>query len=378
MNYIYQTPLNHLDGVGVVLGSFSPLHQGHLDLIYQAKKECAGGVIVIVCGCKSDKGYPLMTLEKRYQMVREFFRDDPLTAVYCLSDDEMGIAGCTDEWEIWLDHFWNDIILSGAVTQDHIHKSDFTFYVGESVYADNIMKFGFKVMLVDRTKNPICATMIRENPFKYWDQMAWTFHRVFSHNILITGTASEGKTTLVEDIGRYFNIPFSFEWARSYIEKHYIGDWEFDARDFLAFLDGQYNYNRECVESRLNKGIFISDTDGIVTKMYAKYYALDPEMALSMEEYEKVIEPVADVYARKSHWDKIFVVVPKNTKFFDDHQRYMKHSSMESRRNLAKILFEEIDRAGLSDRVEILDGGYLENFEKVKQYIATIERRKYE
>ena len=91
MNYIYQKPLRYDKGVGVVLGSFSPLHKGHLDIIYRAKKECLGGVIVVVCGYKGDKSYPRMPLEKRYQMTREFFRDDDLVAVYCLSDDEMGL-----------------------------------------------------------------------------------------------------------------------------------------------------------------------------------------------------------------------------------------------------------------------------------------------
>lgn len=73
-----------------MLGSFSPLHKGHLDLIYRAKKECLGGALVVVCGYENDKGWPKMTLKERYQMVRQYFRDDPLVAVYALSDDEMG------------------------------------------------------------------------------------------------------------------------------------------------------------------------------------------------------------------------------------------------------------------------------------------------
>ena len=97
MNYVYQQPLDYSKGVGVVLGCFAPLHKGHLDLIYKAKKECLGGVIVCCCGSDYDRGYPAMPLEKRYQMVREFFDEDPLVAVYALSDNEMGIAGYTDK-----------------------------------------------------------------------------------------------------------------------------------------------------------------------------------------------------------------------------------------------------------------------------------------
>ena len=369
MNYVYQNKLDYDKGVGVVLGSYSPLHNGHLDIIYQAKKECSGGTVVIVCGYEGDKGYPLMPLKSRYQMVREYFKYDPLVAVYCLSDDEMGIAGYTDQWDIWLEHLMKDVITLNAESDDVAHlKECLTFFVGEPEYADEISKRFFRTRLIDRQANPICATMIRENPHKYWNNIAWTFRRVFSHNILITGTASEGKTTLVEDIGRYFNIPFSFEWARKYIEKHCLGDWEFNATDFLSFLNGQFNYNRDCVESKSNTGIFISDTDAIVTAMYAKYYALDPEMDLSSTEYLNIIKPATDAYVAKSKWDKIFVVVPHG-EFVDDHTRYMKHGTMEARNELVEILFDELNKADLDDTVEILNGGYLNNFNKVKEYI---------
>lgn len=382
MNYIYQKPLEYNKGVGIVLGSFSPLHKGHLDLIYQAKKECAGGALVVVCGYNNDKGWPKMTLKERYQMVRQYFRDDPLVAVYALSDDEMGITNANVSqsewrWDIWLEHLFDDVIAANnpSIKEDPAYKSfvmkQVVFYTGEQSYSDDLQALGFKTAILNRGINLISGTMIRDNPIRYWNEIAWTYHRKFSHNILITGTASEGKTTLVEDIGRYFNLPYSYEWARSYIEKHMIGDWEFDARDFLAFLVGQYNHNRDCLESPHNNGIFVSDTDCIITKMYAKYYAMDKDMALTMDEYRSVIEPVADTFIRKSHWDKIFLILPRG-QFVDDHTRYMAHSSIKVREELASILLDELDAAGLRDKVEVLDGGYQNNFNRVKNYIKTI------
>lgn len=55
MIYTYQKQLNG-NQIGVVFGTFAPLHQGHLDLIMRAKKECDDGCIVIVDGRDSDRG----------------------------------------------------------------------------------------------------------------------------------------------------------------------------------------------------------------------------------------------------------------------------------------------------------------------------------
>ena len=41
--------------VGIAFGCYAPMHQGHLDVIFKAKKECVAGVIVIVCGSDDDR-----------------------------------------------------------------------------------------------------------------------------------------------------------------------------------------------------------------------------------------------------------------------------------------------------------------------------------
>ena len=53
MHQVYQKPLTG-KSIGVVFGTFAPLHQGHLDMIMRAKKENDGGVIVICCGNNTD------------------------------------------------------------------------------------------------------------------------------------------------------------------------------------------------------------------------------------------------------------------------------------------------------------------------------------
>lgn len=366
MNYTYQKQLKG-ETIGVVLGAFAPLHKGHLDLIMRAKKENDGGCIVVVCGYKNDKGEPTMPLSQRYMSTRKYFKDDDKVAVYYINDTEIGIDdGTFDHWYEWLNSFYNDIFYKTG------HEGKLRWYVGEPDYKVELNKYGENnVTLVDRKLNPISGTMIRENPRKYFDHIAYTYRKFFSHNILVLGTASEGKTTLVEDIGKYFNIPYSHEWAIDYIEEHNISDWEFRCQHFMAFLQGQYELNQNLIESKENRGVFIADTDSEVTRMYAEYYTRDPEFAMTDEEY-KIIYDAADMYTKASKWDKIFMLTPRG-EFVDDGTRYMEHGDMESRNELCKILENNLKRLGLWDKVTILNDGYYNNFLTVKNYIEKLE-----
>ena len=352
--------------VGIVFGSFAPLHQGHLDLIMRAKKQNDGGCIVIVCGFDGDKGEPLMPHAKRYRYVREFFADDDLVAVYAINDTELELGRYPNGWIGWM-HEFNEIY--SKATADINER---VWYVGDEIYYDDLINmWNEKAILVNRTlDNPISATMIRENPIANWDKITFPFRRVFSTNILICGTASEGKSVMTADLGKYFNAPYSWEWARDYIRESCISDWEFDSADFMAFLHGQYNLNKKLINSPANPGIFFSDSDSMVTRMYAERYANDPVCKLTQSEFEK-IAVTADELTRKSRWDKIYLLCPHG-EFVDDHERFMNHASMDERKELFKILCNNIKESGNWDKVTILDGGYWNNFNTIVKDVKEI------
>ncbi len=368
MIHSYQTPLTG-SKIGVVFGSFAPLHQGHLDLIMRAKKENDGGCLVIVCGYSGDKGEPLMPHDKRYRYVREFFADDDLVAVYAINDTEIGIDRYPDGWNGWMTEF--DKIWCKAVARG-IAEPHKVWYVGDEVYAKDLAdRFNEEAILVNRTdENPICATMIRNNPIAHWDKITFPFRRVFSTNILICGTASEGKSVMTADLGKYFNAPYSYEWARDYMKESCVSDWELDGADFMAFLEGQYNLNKRLINSPANHGIFFADSDAMVTKMYAEYYAADESCALTKEEYEKVAV-MADELTRKSKWDIIYLLCPHGT-FVDDHERFMAHSGEKERWELFELLCNNIKASGNWDKVVVLDGGYWNNFKKIVDDVRRI------
>lgn len=348
--------------IGVVFGTFAPLHQGHLDVIMQAKKECDGGCMVFVDGRDGDRGGSEMPLKRRYRYIREFFADDDLVSVYPIDETELGIEAYPNGWDKFIAEV-ERIFTIGA-------EGSAVFYVSEDAYAEHLSELGYEVVKLDRTLNPISATMIRRDPIKYWDKITYPFRRVFSTNILICGTASEGKTTLVKDLGKYFNAPYSHEYARDYMEESCISEWELDGADYMAFLDGQYQLNKKLINSSSNHGIFFADSDSMTTRMYAEYYCKDPELELTEDEF-KEIAVAADAITKKCRWDKIYLLCPHGA-FVDDHTRYMAFSGKEERHELFEILCNNIKASGNWDKVTILDEGYWSNFKKIVEDVKGI------
>lgn len=356
--------------IGMCFGGYCPLHQGHLDLIMRAKKEndiC----FVIVCGYDGEErgesvGLPL---RRRISLVRQMFRKDEQIRVISINDTELGIDESMSEsnWDIWLEAVEKQI-------PDYLLDSLFTWYVAEEEYEAAILRMHHRWSIIDEVKlfekeNQVSGTLIRQNPIKYWKKIAKPFRPYFSTNILITGTASEGKSTLTRDIATYFGIPYSEEYGRSYMEFYGKTDVDLTINDFQEFLIEQRRDTKAKIESDGNEGIVISDTDNLVTLMYAAAYADDDAIDLTDDDFDSLLV-LAKNLKRGIIWDKIFLLPPKND-FVDDGTRYMKQSSMDERLKNYGRLMTLLQHFGWWDKVEILNGNYLHNFLRVKQYIES-------
>ena len=369
--------------VGITFGGYCPMHQGHLDLIMRAKKEndiC----YVIVCGYDNEPRADEigLTLNRRFTLVKQMFKDDEQIRVLQVNDTKLGIDESMSEsnWDTWLSYVSRQINNMEEI-MDTYGYIGYTWYVGEKSYVTSLENRKYNkfthagwniidnIVYVERTINPISATMIRENPIKYWNKIAWAFRPYFSTNILITGTASEGKSTLTRDIATYFGIPYSEEYGRTYMEFYGKSDTDLTINDFQEFLIEQRRDTKAKIESPGNNGIVISDTDNLVTLMYAQAYVEDNNIDLTEEDY-KTLETLAWNIKRGIQWDKIFLLPPKNT-FVDDGCRYMEQSSMEERTKNYNRLVELLKEFGWWDKVEIIDGNFFENFKTVKKYIES-------
>jgi NadR type nicotinamide-nucleotide adenylyltransferase len=336
--------------IGVVFGTFAPLHIGHQQEIYKAVAEC-GEAIVMVSGYKGDRGDKIgLPVRTRYRYLREAYADEPLIHVDMI--DESKIPRYPGGWELWTRMLVDRVRANTTMSADE-HVVQYVIYVGEQDYVDelkNQLSQGklyyerWDVVKLDRSKIPVSATMIREDPMKHWTAINRVFRRRFTKKVLVLGSASTGKSTLVRRLARSINAPFSEEYARTYEESHNLKDEDLTVADYVSFLEGQDRANCDEVRSASNQGVVFFDTDAITTKTYAQLYL--------PSEDRKQWGAVADLYVNREDPD-VILLIPPVTRYVDDGFRNMEWAKTVD--EYYDALVKNIKLAGLWDRVVILD-----------------------
>lgn len=344
--------------VAVVFGTFAPLHQGHIDLIQRAKRQC-DRVCVIVSGYKGDRGEEVgLPLQKRFRYIREGFSNDELTQIYKL--DETELPRYPLGWEPWLKTALETI-------QYDAEREGLIFYVGEKTYQEELEARGFQAHLQERQFG-ISGTLIRENPSKYWKYIAQPFRRQFTKKVLIMGSASNGKTTLAKDLARFYDAPVSLEYAREYQIRNNVRDDELTPKDYYYLLLGQYDQTSKLIDSSANRGLVIADTNSLVTKGYYDYYmeVEGPETSMT-DTFDNLFVSIL----AKEKWDLILFVQPIGS-YVDDGFRDMTMADEEIRNSFSNHL-DHLRRQYLSDLpTAYLGQDYLGNYEEAKRVIDTI------
>lgn len=342
----------------IVFGTFAPLHQGHIDLIQKAKRRY-DRVRVVVSGYEGDRGQEVgLSLQKRFRYIRETFSDDELTQVYNL--DETPFPRYPLGWDSWL-----AALLELVDYQPE--QEELIFFVGEEDYQKELQQRGFVVSLEGRQFG-ISATMIRENPSKYWKYIAQPFRRQFTKKVLIIGSASNGKTTLAKDLARFYDAPVSLEYAREYQIQNNVRDDELTAKDYYYLLLGQYAQTSRLIDSSANRGLVIADTNSLVTKGYYDYYLKDS--ASPLEDTETFDNLFASILG-KEKWDLVLFVQPVGS-YVNDGFRDMTMADEAIRQDFS-VYLDELKQRYLPDiPLVYLASDYLGNYQAAKAAIDQI------
>ena len=372
--------------LAVVFGTFAPMHIRHVDLITRAKRE-NDAALVFVSGTNTeeDRGTRVgLHLKRRFRYVREVFHDDELVVVDKL--DEEGIIS---------EQNWFEILHELIKENTDYQFEKITFYIGEEKYqkpllsyfenvfndeyllgksdtesSDSIIKKEVGIKIIDKSIIPVSSAEILKKPLAHWRYITKPFRRHFTKKVLVVGSASGGKTTLIKDLGRIFNAPVSLEYARYYQGVHNVRDDELDTNDYIRLFAYQNHQTSNIIDSGSHSGIVFVDTNATVTMAYVDYYLKD---VISEEEYQ-ALNLSYKVAVSKEKWDLIVLIPPKSA-YVNDGFRDMSMSSQDIRDDFTNHLIELLKRDGFEDKLLILDSEpdtfFIENYEKTIEAIKT-------
>ena len=194
------------------------------------------------------------------------------------------------------------------------------------------------------------------------------FRRHFTRKVLVVGSASGGKTTLVKDLARTYNAPCSLEYAREYQEKYNVRDDELDTNDYIHLLTDQYAQTAEIIDNGQHSGLIFADTNSTVTKVYIDYYLKEN---ISQEEFD-MLDRLYQVTQAREKWDLIFVILPKSN-YVDDGFRDMTMADNRTRDWFTKHLLNLL--SPFKDKIVILgensdsDSFFADNYHYAKKAI---------
>ena len=117
-------------------------------------------------------------------------------------------------------------------------------------------------------RNDISSTKIRQNPYKYWDNIPNIVRPYYTKKVLLIGGESTGKTTLTINLAHYFNTNYIDEAGQD-ISQRSGTDLMMLPGDFTEILLRHKLNEMKAIEYS-NKVLFI-DTDALVTQFYISF-----------------------------------------------------------------------------------------------------------
>ena len=260
----------------LVIGKFMPFHKGHKELIEFASIH-ANCVKILVLGNDNEP----IDVKQRVQWIEDSFDLDyslasefivkPIT--YDSTKLNSSSASDVKSSEEWCEFLKDEL-------------EDIDVIIGSEMYVKYMADYSKKEYLLfdlTRTKVPISATQIKENPLKYWDYLTPAVKRTYAHHICICGTESSGKTTLATALEK----EFEYVTMIPEIGRCLVGNAMTCEPTTLTAVLSIHKTLLKRVMQNPPTPIVVWDTDNLTTKSYMEY--------LGWESYTSEL-PIADIY----------------------------------------------------------------------------------
>lgn len=317
--------------IGVVPGKFFPPHRGHIYQIIRAATLCKKLYVVVsdnedtaLDKCRKDS-LPYIPIKTRALWMSLELQD--ISHIKVITLDETGIPGYPDGSEQWC-----------KMLRDGIPEEFDVIFGGEEEYEHTYMKHmpGVKYNVFDyaRSRYHISGTEIRSNYLEHWDYILGPARSLFARRILVAGTESCGKTSLVKYLGKIFHTSWAEEYGRYYSRDCLGGNEDlFSIEDFEKIAIKQREWDEQAL--RTANRITFFDSDAVITQYYCELYLGHPN-------------PKLESYVDPQKYDIVLLLAP-TVKWVPDGLRFL--GGQEERERLhKKLLYMYYDR-GFKDKI---------------------------
>jgi HTH-type transcriptional repressor of NAD biosynthesis genes len=334
--------------VGFIGGKFLPFHQGHIYVILAASNLVDELYVVLSSSKNRDRelcerdGIKYIPAEARLAWLGESFNNIDNIKIIHIEDDQ---------WDANYDWEQGAKMIKKAIGK----PIDFVFS-SEKDYSKHFKKYypdSKHIVIDDKRKTvTISATEMRKNLYLNWDKLPNTVRSYFTKKVVVVGTESCGKSTLVKKLAKFYNTNYVSEIGRNYCEKYSN---QLTKEMFNQIAMEHYTEQIKASEES-NKVLFI-DTEAVVTQYYLKMY-------------HNSRSSLIDEIAKIQNYDLIIFLEP-DVKWVDDGLRFAGQSKERLENNkLLKKMFKDMKIPFVC-----IDGNYDERFNKARELVDDLFKK---
>lgn len=252
--------------VGFYGGKFYPVHMGHVYAMTVAST-IVDELHVIVSyddnyeynTLSKDSKLPHVNYKQRVRWWNEITKDYPHVHVHAVEETN---DGKFESWQKGADG------IKKAVGKPITHV-----FSSETAYGEFFSKLypdaKHVVIDEDRSTYPVSATKLRtEGVYNNWDLLPEVVRRHYVKKVMVVGTESCGKSTLVNKLATLFNTNYVEEHGRTFYEE--LNSYDTFEEDYLKIAYRQKYFEEQGLKGA-NKVLFL-DTDVIVTHRFLRAY----------------------------------------------------------------------------------------------------------
>ncbi|PLS17506.1 multifunctional transcriptional regulator/nicotinamide-nucleotide adenylyltransferase/ribosylnicotinamide kinase NadR [Bacillus sp. M6-12] len=179
----------------------------------------------------------------------------------------------------------------------------------------------------ERDAYPISGTKLREEGvMKHWEMIPKIIQPYFAKKVVIVGTESCGKSTLVKNLANLYNTSYVEEYGRTFYER-LGGCEEITIPEDYPEIAFEHKYHEKLQLQKANKVLFV-DTEAAVTQYFSQAY-------LSKR------QPILDEIIKLQKYD-LWLFLEPDVKWVDDGTRSFGQQEIRDNNNgLLKSILKE-------------------------------------